>query len=96
MANTSATSDNGYWVKTIVTAAPGYVIDPTSFTLVGGAGGSSNVRSSDIFDNVDGFPTSIAATAGTPTIKAATNSERYIQRCARQRGTRRHELVHDI
>jgi hypothetical protein len=68
VANTSATSDNGYWVETIVTVAPGFVIDPTRFTLVGGAGGSSNVRSSYIFDNVDGFPTSIAATSGSPTI----------------------------
>jgi hypothetical protein len=68
VANSSATSDNGYWVETIVTAANGYVIDPTGFTLVGGAGGSSNTRSCYIFDNVDGFPTSIAATSGTPTI----------------------------
>jgi hypothetical protein len=68
VANSSATSDNGYWVETIVTAANGYVIDPTGFTLVGGAGGSSNTRSCYIFDNVDGFPTSIAATSGAPTI----------------------------
>ncbi len=68
VANSSATSDNGYWVETIVTAAAGYVIDPTSFNLIGGAGGSSNVRSCYIFDNVDGLPTSIAATSGAPTI----------------------------
>jgi len=68
VANTSATSDNGYWVETIVTAAPGYVIDPTSFNLVGSAGGSSNTRSCYIFDNVDGFPSSIAATSGAPTV----------------------------
>jgi hypothetical protein len=68
VSNTSATSDSGYWVETIVTAAAGYVITPTSFTLVGGAGGSSNVRSCYIFDNVDGLPTSIAATSGAPTV----------------------------
>jgi hypothetical protein len=66
--NTSASSDNGYWVETIVTAAAGYAITPTSFTLLGGAGGGSNVRSCYIFDNVDGFPTSIAATSGAPTV----------------------------
>ena len=68
IANTSASSDSGYWVETIVTAAAGYEIDPSSFELFGGAGGSSNVRSAYIFDNVDGLPTSIAATSGSPTI----------------------------
>jgi hypothetical protein len=62
-------SDNGFWVETIVTAAAGYAIDPSSFELLGGAGGSSNVRSSYIFDNVDGDPTSITPNAtGAPTI----------------------------
>ena len=64
-----STTDNGYWVETIVTAAPGFVIDPTSFELFGGAGGSSNVRSAYIFDNVDGFPTNLATNASAgPTI----------------------------
>jgi len=53
----SGTTDSGFFVETIVTAAAGYVIDPTSFELVGGAGGSSNVRSAYIYDNVDGYPT---------------------------------------
>ena len=64
-----STTDNGFWVETIVTAAPGFAINPTSFELVGGAGGASNVRSAYIFDNVDGFPTNIATNAtGAPTI----------------------------
>jgi hypothetical protein len=62
-------SDNGFWVETIVTAAAGYAIDPSSFELFGGAGGSSNVRSCDLFDNVDGDPTSITPNpTGAPTI----------------------------
>jgi PEP-CTERM motif len=68
VSNSSANSDTGYWLETIVTAAAGYEIDPTSFTLVGGAGGSSNTRSFLVFDNVDGLPTSIAATSGAPTV----------------------------
>ena len=44
------------------------MINPTSFELFGGAGGSSNVRSAYIFDNVDGMPTNIATSATTPTI----------------------------
>ncbi len=69
VSSTGTTSDNGYWIETIVTAAPGYALDPSSFELFGGAGGSSNVRSAYIFDNVDGFPTSITPTASsTPTI----------------------------
>jgi hypothetical protein len=69
VSSTGTTSDNGYWVETIVTAASGYALDPSSFELFGGAGGSSNVRSAYIFDNVDGFPTSITPIASsTPTI----------------------------
>ncbi|HUB25809.1 MAG TPA: PEP-CTERM sorting domain-containing protein [Tepidisphaeraceae bacterium] len=61
--------DTGFWVETIVTAASGYAIDPSSFELFGGAGGSSAVRSAYIFDNVDGFPTSIATnSSGAPVI----------------------------
>ena len=64
-----STTDNGYWIETIVTAAPGFVIDPTSFELVGGAGGAGDVRSAYIFDNVDGFPTNLATNASSgPTI----------------------------
>jgi hypothetical protein len=67
--SSGSTTDNGYWVETIVTPAAGYAIDPTSFELVGGAGGSSNVRSAYIFDNVDGFPTNVATnSSGAPTI----------------------------
>ena len=62
-------SDNGFWVETIVTAAAGYALDPSSFELFGGAGGSSNARSCYIFDNVDGDPTSITPnSSGAPTI----------------------------
>ncbi len=53
----SGTTDSGFFIETIVTAAAGYLIDPTSFDLIGGAGGSSNVRSAYIYDNVDGYPT---------------------------------------
>jgi MYXO-CTERM domain-containing protein len=66
--NSSATSDNGFYVDFTVTAASGYAFTPTGFNIVGGAGGSSNVRSFMLFDNVDGLPTSIAATSGAPTV----------------------------
>jgi hypothetical protein len=67
VANAGSTTDNGYWVETIVTAAPGFVINPTGFQVVGGAGGASNVRTAYIFDNVDGFPTNIVTNAsGAP------------------------------
>lgn len=69
VANSSATTDNGYWVDFSVTAAPGYVFTPTNFTMSGGAGGSSNLRSYYIFDNVDGLPTSITPnTSSTATV----------------------------
>jgi len=67
--SSGSTTDNGYWVEMIITAAAGYAIDPTSFELFGGAGGSSNVRSANIFDNVDGFPSNLATNASAgPTI----------------------------
>lgn len=67
--STGSTTDNGYWVETVVTAAAGYEIDPTSFELYGGAGGSSTTRSAYIFDNVDGYPTNMATNASAaPTI----------------------------
>ena len=68
VSSTASTSDNNFWIETIVTAAPGFAINPSSVELFGGAGGSSNVRSAYIFDNVDGFPTSITPSATTPTI----------------------------
>jgi hypothetical protein len=58
-------SDLGFSESFTVTAAAGYVIDPTSFTLEGGAGGSSNVRSYYIYDSVDGGPTA-SNTANSP------------------------------
>jgi len=67
--SSGSSTDNGYWVEMIITAAAGYQIDPTSFELFGGAGGSSAVRSAYIFDNVDGFPTNLATNASSgPTI----------------------------
>ena len=72
VGSTGTTSDNGYWVETIVTALAGYQIDPASFEPFGGAGGPSNVRSAYIFDNVDGFPTSITPSATTPAIVGGT------------------------
>jgi hypothetical protein len=69
LSNAGSSTDNGYWVEMIITAAAGYAIDPASFELFGGAGGSSNVRSAYIFDNVDGFPTNLATNASSgPTI----------------------------
>lgn len=64
--SSGSTTDNGYWVEMIITAAAGYEIDPASFELFGGAGGSSAVRSAYIFDNLDGFPTSLATSASAP------------------------------
>jgi hypothetical protein len=67
--SSGSSTDNGYWVEMIITAAAGYEIDPTSFELLGGAGGSSAVRSAYIFDNVDGFPTNLATNGSSgPTI----------------------------
>ena len=66
VSSNASASDDGFWIETIVTAAPGYVIDPSSFEVYGGAGGSSAVRSCYIFDNVDGFPTSITPNASNP------------------------------
>ncbi len=71
VANAGSSTDNGYWVQVDVTAAAGYVINPTSFELFGGAGGSSAVRSAYIFDNVDGYPTNMATSVSNnspPTI----------------------------
>jgi len=66
--SSGSTTDNGFWIEMIVTANAGYVIDPTSFELYGGAGGSSAVRSAYIYDNVDGYPTNIATNnSGAPT-----------------------------
>jgi hypothetical protein len=53
----STASDTGYSESFTVTANAGFVLDPTSFTLDGGKGGSSNIRSAYIYDSVDGFPT---------------------------------------
>jgi len=53
----STGDDTNYFESFTVTANAGFVLDPTGFTLKGGAGGSSNVRSAYIYDNVDGFPT---------------------------------------
>ena len=72
VANTSASSDLNYYVDFTVTANAGFTFTPTGFTLVGGAGGASNTRSFLLFDNVDGFPTSITATATTPTVVGGT------------------------
>jgi len=64
-----STTDNGYWVEMVITPAAGYALDPASFELYGGAGGSSAVRSTYIFDNVDGFPTNLATNGSSgPTI----------------------------
>lgn len=61
-------SDLGYGETLTVTANAGYLIDPTSFELYGGAGGSSNVRSYYIYDNVDGFPNNMTPSSSTPSI----------------------------
>ena len=66
--NSSASSDTASYIDFVVTANAGYTLSPTSLTLVGGAGGASNTRSFLLFDSVDGFPTSIAATSTTPTV----------------------------
>src|SRR5580698_6160870 len=69
VSSNASSFDTGFWIETIVTAAPGYAIDPSGFELFGGAGGSSAVRSCYLFDNVDEFPTSIATNpTGAPTI----------------------------
>jgi autotransporter-associated beta strand protein len=66
-SNQSSTDDN-FWIETIVTAQPGYVIDPTSFELYGGAGGSSATRSAYIYDSADdALDPNITPTAGAPT-----------------------------
>ncbi len=69
----SATDDN-FWVETIVTANPGYAIDPTSFELYGGAGGSSAMQSAYVYDSADDAldpnitPTATGGPTGTSTM----------------------------
>lgn len=50
-------SDNsGYYARFVVTAAPGYELDLTSFTFTGAAGGgTANQRSWAIYTSVDGL-----------------------------------------
>lgn len=67
VSNSSASSDTGFYVDFIVTANAGEVFTPTSLTLVGGAGGSSNTRTFALFDSADGLPTAATATSGSPT-----------------------------
>lgn len=63
----NSNSDSEQFIQFTVTANAGYVIDPTAIELVGGAGGSSNVRSAYIYDNVDGEPTAFANSSNTGT-----------------------------
>jgi autotransporter-associated beta strand protein len=56
--SSQSSTDDNFWIETIVTANAGYVIDPTSFELYGGAGGSSVVRSAYIYDSADDALTS--------------------------------------
>jgi hypothetical protein len=53
---TTATDDTNFYVQITVNAMPGYVLDPTSLTLVGGAGGGSLTRSYYVTDSADGLP----------------------------------------
>jgi hypothetical protein len=73
VSSTGSSTDNGYWVQVNVTAAAGFLLDPTSFILDGGAGGSSAVRSAYIFDSVGGFPTNLLTNSDSgPTITGGT------------------------
>jgi hypothetical protein len=73
-ATNSTTPDSGYYVDFVITADPGYVIDPTSFVLTGGqGGGTASARSYYIFDNVDGLPSSVTSNNTSPaTVVGAT------------------------
>ncbi len=82
VSQSGSSTDNGYWVQMIITAAAGYVIDPSSFELFGGAGGgTTGQRSAYIFDDKDtpgftGAPSNLnlATNAGAgPTITSNGN-----------------------
>lgn len=69
----SATDDN-FWIEMIVTPVAGYEINPTSFELYGGAGGSSVTRTAYVYDSVDDAlnpnitPNASSAPSGTNTL----------------------------
>jgi hypothetical protein len=51
--SSQSASDDNFWIEIIVTPAAGYEINPTSFELYGGAGGSSVTRTAYVYDSVD-------------------------------------------
>ncbi len=67
-ATAAATDDTNFYVDFTVTAGNGFVLDPTSLTLVGGqGGGTASTRTYYVFDSNDGLPTGTNTLTGPGT-----------------------------
>lgn len=65
--SSQSASDDNFWIELIVTPAANYEINPTSFELYGGAGGSSVTRTAYVYDSVDdALDPNITPNASTP------------------------------
>jgi hypothetical protein len=71
----TATDDTNFYVQFTVTANPGFVIDPTSLTVVGGqGGGTAGQRSFYVTDSADGLPSGANDMTGTGSGPFDTNA----------------------
>ena len=72
----AVTDDTNFYVQFTVTASPGYVIDPTSLTVVGGqGGGTAGQRSVYVADSADGIPSGSNDMTGTGSGPYDTNAD---------------------
>ncbi len=71
----TATDDTNFYIDFTVTSNVGYVLDPTSMTLVGGqGGGTAGQRSYYVFDSNDGLPSGSNDMTGTGSGPYDTNA----------------------